>query len=74
MFLLAYFTSRQAAYKLTKKDFIFIGITGILGYYLASLFDFWGLEYITASMERLVLFAYPSITLIFGAVFLKHQL
>ncbi|MCB0654092.1 MAG: DMT family transporter [Saprospiraceae bacterium] len=69
--LLAYFTSRQAAYKLTKKDFIFIGITGILGYYLASLFDFWGLEYITASMERLVLFAYPSITLIFGAVFFK---
>jgi drug/metabolite transporter (DMT)-like permease len=69
--LIAYFTDRQAAYRLKSKDFLMVAATGILGYYLASLFDFWGLQYITASMERLILFAYPSITLIFGALFFK---
>lgn len=69
--LIAFFTNRLAAYRLTRKDFLMVAGTGVLGYYLASLFDFWGLEYITASMERLILFAYPSITLIMGAVFFK---
>ncbi|KAA3634828.1 MAG: EamA family transporter, partial [Bacteroidetes bacterium] len=69
--LIAFFTNRLAAYRLTRKDYLMVAGTGILGYYLASLFDFWGLEYITASMERLILFAYPSITLIMGAVIFK---
>jgi drug/metabolite transporter (DMT)-like permease len=69
--LIAYFTSKRMAYRLSTKDFLLVGLMGILGYYLASLFDFLGLEYITASMERLILFAYPSITLIFGALFFK---
>lgn len=34
-------------------------LTGFFGYYLASEFDFAGLEYITAQLERLVLFTYP---------------
>lgn len=69
--LIAYFTDRQAAYRLNHRDFLLVAGTGVLGYYLASLFDFWGLQYITASMERLILFAYPSITLILGTLFFK---
>ena len=68
---IAFFTDRQAAYRLKPRDYLMVTVTGVLGYYLASLFDFWGLQYITASMERLILFAYPSITLIFGALFFK---
>ena len=33
---------------------------GLLGYYLASFLDFWGPEYISAGLERLILFLYPT--------------
>lgn len=42
---------------------------GFLGYYVASAFDFAGLMYISASLERLVLFTYPIFVMIIGATF-----
>ncbi|MFT5171466.1 MAG: drug/metabolite transporter (DMT)-like permease [Candidatus Marinamargulisbacteria bacterium] len=39
---------------------------GFLGYYLSSVFDFIGLAYISASLERLILYIYPTLVLIFG--------
>ena len=42
---------------------------GFVGYYMASAFDFAGLQYISASLERLVLFTYPLFVMIIGAVF-----
>ncbi len=36
-------------------------LTGFVGYYLASQFDFAGLQYISAQLERLVLFTYPAV-------------
>lgn len=44
---------------------------GFIGYYLASLLDFLGLQYITASLERLILFLSPTFVLLFSAIFLK---
>ena len=41
---------------------------GFIGYYLASYLDFLGLQYITAALERLVLYLYPTIVLILSAV------
>ena len=52
------------AVKMTAKDYGLITLAGLLGYYLASLFDFMGLQYITAGLERLILFTYPSIVLL----------
>ncbi|HEY1058009.1 MAG TPA: DMT family transporter [Limnobacter sp.] len=52
--------------RLTLRDYGLIGVTGLLGYYLASLFDFMGLQYITAGLERLILFTYPSLVLLMG--------
>ena len=49
---------------LTRKDGIHIILLGIIGYYLSSFFDFKGLEKIDASLERLILFTYPTFTLI----------
>jgi len=46
----------------------------LMGYYLASYFDFWGLEYVSASMERLILFVYPTLVVIISAVFLKRKI
>ncbi|MEM9324041.1 MAG: DMT family transporter [Bacteroidota bacterium] len=50
----------------TKREYLFVFLFGFLGYYLASYLDFQGLKYIKASVERLVLFAYPSLVLIIG--------
>jgi len=43
-------------------------LTGFVGYYLASQFDFAGLQYISAQLERLVLFTYPLFVMYLGAV------
>ena len=42
---------------------------GCLGYYAASLLDFWGLQYISAGLERLILFTYPTLTILIGVLF-----
>ena len=41
----------------------------MFGYYLSSLFDFIGLQYISAGLERLILFLYPTFTVLINAVF-----
>ncbi|MCV6601214.1 MAG: DMT family transporter [Cohaesibacter sp.] len=50
------------------------GLIGILGYYCASFLDFSGLKYLTAQMERLILFTYPLFVVLFGALFFKQTL
>ncbi len=57
---------RQAP--LDRMDVIRILLLGMLGYYLSSLFDFYGLEYISAGLERLILYLYPTLVLVFQAV------
>jgi drug/metabolite transporter (DMT)-like permease len=41
-------------------------LIGLLGYYLSSLLDFWGLEYVPVSLERLILFLNPTFVLLIG--------
>ncbi|MEM8894023.1 MAG: DMT family transporter [Bacteroidota bacterium] len=59
---------------LGKRDYVGVLIAGIVGYYLASLFDFQGLLYISASLERLILFTYPTIVILISRFFLKEQI
>ena len=47
---------------------------GVLGYYLASYFDFVGLSYIDASLERVILYAYPTLVLLISAVWLRRRI
>lgn len=49
-----------------RRDFGLIVILGVLGYYLSSLLDFWGLEYVPVSLERLILFLNPTFVLLIG--------
>lgn len=58
------------AKKQPKVNWAWLIAFGLLGYYLASLFDFMGLEYIKAGLERIILFVYPTLVVIFGRVFL----
>lgn len=54
---------------LGRRDWAIVVLLGALGYYGASILDFIGLQYISAGLERLILFTYPTLTLVFGAVF-----
>jgi drug/metabolite transporter (DMT)-like permease len=47
---------------------------GFIGYYLASFFDFYGLKFISASLERVILYAYPTIVLLISAVYAKKKI
>lgn len=49
---------------LNFQDFIVIITLGLFGFYLASYTDFLGLQYLSAGMERLILFVYPTIVLL----------
>lgn len=78
-FLVIAWNARQKAIAnkepaLTRKDWLQIIGLGLLGYYLASLFDFWGLEYISAGLERLILFTYPTIVVIISALVLGKRI
>ena len=58
------------AKRIEPRDWwILVGL-GFIGYYLSSLLDFLGLQYVTASLERLVLFLYPTIVVLLSALFL----
>ena len=52
-----------------RVDYLAIVGLGFVGYYLASFFDFYGLRFISASMERLILFIYPTLVLLISALF-----
>lgn len=57
---------------LVKNDYLWVAFFGIVGYYLSSYFDFVGLIYIKASLERIILFLYPTIVILFNKLFLKQ--
>lgn len=70
---LAWWASRGKA-SLTRRDWLGVIGLGFSGYYLASFLDFWGLEYITASLERLILYLNPTLVLILGWVLYKRRI
>lgn len=47
---------------------------GLVGYYLSSYLDFLGLQYISAGLERLIMFLTPSFVLLMSLVFLKKKI
>ncbi|MEM6630251.1 MAG: DMT family transporter [Bacteroidota bacterium] len=60
--------------RLGRKDALSILLLGLAGFYLASLFDFIGLTYITASLERLILFVYPTLVVIFDSIYNRRPI
>jgi len=51
---------------LARRDLAAVAALGFCGYYLASFLDFAGLQYITAGLERLILYLNPTIVLLLG--------
>ncbi|MBC8109461.1 MAG: DMT family transporter [Verrucomicrobia bacterium] len=59
---------------LTFPQWVWLGILGVVGYYLASIFDFEGLQYVTASVERLILFVYPTLVVLISAILFRKKI
>ncbi len=55
-------------------DWGWIALLSMLGYYLASWFDFRGLQYISAGLERIILFIYPTLVVLFSRIFLGKKI
>jgi len=58
---------------ISRRDWAGIVALGFLGYYLASLLDFLGLQYVSAGVGRLIMFLYPTLVIILSAAFLKKN-
>ena len=58
---------------IARRDWLGIVGLGFLGYYLASLLDFLGLQYVPAGLGRLIMFLYPTLVVILSAVFLAKR-
>ncbi|MCB0491477.1 MAG: DMT family transporter [Cyclobacteriaceae bacterium] len=67
-------SSQKGNVKFTGKQWVYIAFIGCLGYYVSSLLDFLGLQYISAGMERLILFMYPTIVVIISSLISKEKI
>lgn len=59
---------------LTRSDWLGVLGLGFIGYYLSSFLDFLGLQYISASFERLILYLNPTLVLVLGWVLFRRKI
>jgi drug/metabolite transporter (DMT)-like permease len=59
---------------LSRRDVMGIVALGFVGYYLSSYLDFLGLQYITASLERLILYLNPTLVVVLSWLLFKKQI
>jgi drug/metabolite transporter (DMT)-like permease len=67
-------TRMEGQRPLTLRDWRDLTVMGFLGYYFSSFLDFWALEFITAALERIILFTYPTWVLLLSAAFLGKRI
>ena len=72
--VVALWVRRQHAEPLNMHDRLLVLGLGLIGYYLSSLLDFLGLQYISAGLERLILFLYPTMTVILAALIYRRAI
>lgn len=69
-----WWSHRQAATPLTPRLWAAMAGLGFVGYYLSSLVNFTGLQYVSVGLERIVLYTYPSLVLLFSAIRERRRL
>lgn len=55
------------------KAYLQIMTLGLSAYYIASLLDLMGLQYVSAALERMIIYLYPTFVVILGALFLGRR-
>jgi drug/metabolite transporter (DMT)-like permease len=73
LFLTLAWWSGRGKPALTWRDARTVLALGFCGYYLSSFLDFLGLRYVSASLERLILYLNPTLVLALGAVLYKKS-
>ena len=58
---------------IARADWPKIVMIGFSGYYLASFLDFVGLAYVSATLERLILYLNPTLVLLIGVFWFKRR-
>jgi drug/metabolite transporter (DMT)-like permease len=71
--VMAWWSSRGKE-ALTRNDWLGVLGLGFTGYYLASFLDFAGLAYISAALERLILYLNPTLVLLLGWFLYKKRM
>jgi drug/metabolite transporter (DMT)-like permease len=73
--LVANWANRGARRQVLDNNLLWkTGLFGLIGFYLASFLDFLGLQYLSAGMERIILFLYPTLVLVLSALFLGKRI
>lgn len=67
-----WFARQEGHERLNARQWLGVIGLGLFGYYLSSMFDFIGLQYVTAGLERLILFLYPTFAVFINAVVFKQ--
>lgn len=73
MFLALAWWSGRGKPALEGRDWRSVGALGFTGYYLASFLDFAGLQFVSASLERLILYLNPTLVLLLSVLVLKRR-
>lgn len=68
------FSRQRSNVRFNAKQWVGVAFIGCLGYYISSLLDFLGLQYVTAGIERLILFIYPTLVLLISSFVLKEKI
>lgn len=66
-------SNRRSNIYFTKRQWAYIILLGLTGYYVSSLCDFIGLQYISAGLERLILFIYPTLAVVLNAMIFRQR-
>jgi len=70
----AFSSNKTTNVKFTGWQWFYVAMIGCLGYYVSSFLDFIGLKFVSAGIERLILFIYPTITLMMSAIIFREKI
>ena len=65
-------SGKHSNVKFTTRQWLYVALVGCLGYYVSSFLDFVGLQFISAGIERLILFIYPTFVVLISSIFFKE--
>lgn len=67
-------SNKQENVRFNRRQWLSVAMIGCLGYYISSFLDFSGLQYVSAGIERLILFVYPTLVLVMSALLFKEKI
>lgn len=74
IYIIIFMMGKKGLVTLRRIHWLMTVVAAFLGYYTASFLDFWGLQFVDASVERLILFTYPTFIVLILRLFYKEPL